>query len=109
MQEDNTALEKLVLIELMRLNGQSLGLTLGVLTGFGVFGATIFLLLKGGEQVGPNLALLGQFFIGYEVTYVGSVIGFLYGLLFGYLVGYVIALLYNWMASAREKRRSGKR
>jgi hypothetical protein len=109
MQEDNNAIEKLVLVELMRLNGQSLGLTLGLLTGFGIFGATIFLLLKGGEQVGPNLALLGQFFIGYEVTYVGSVIGFLYGLLLGFIVGYVIASLYNWVANLREKRRLGNR
>ena len=106
MQEDNNAIEKLVLVELMRLNGVILGLVLGVVFGFGIFAATIFLLIKGGEQVGPHLALLGQFFIGYKVTFAGSLIGFLYGLLLGFLVGYVVAGLYNWMANFREKRRS---
>jgi hypothetical protein len=107
MQEDNNAIEKMVLIELMRLNGVILGLTLGLLFGFGIFIATIILLIKGGEQVGPHLALLGQFFIGYQVTFAGSFIGFLYGLLLGFVIGYVIAGLYNWMASFREKRWPG--
>jgi fructose-specific phosphotransferase system IIC component len=66
--------------------------------------ATIFLVLKGGDVVGPHLALLGQFFIGYQVTFGGSIVGFLYGLLSGFVIGYVIATLYNWMASIREKR-----
>ena len=77
MQEDNNAIEKLVLVELMRLNGVILGVILGLLFGLGVFLATIILLLKGGDPVGPHLALLGQFFIGYRVTFAGSLIGFL--------------------------------
>ena len=105
MQEDNGAIERLVLIELMRLNGVILGLTLGLLFGFGIFIATLILVFKGGEVVGPHLSLLGQFFIGYEVTFMGSLIGFLYGLGLGFLIGYVIAGLYNWMASLRERRR----
>ena len=106
MQEDNNAIERLVLIELMRLNGVILGLVLGLMFGLGIFFATAILVIKGGEQVGPHLALLGQFFIGYQVTWGGSLIGLLYGLLFGFIVGYVIASLYNWMANFREKRRS---
>jgi hypothetical protein len=92
----------------MRLNGLILGLALGLVFGLGIFLATIILLMKGGEEVGPHLALLGQFFIGYRVTLVGSFIGFLYGLLVGFLVGYMIAGLYNWMANFRDGRpRSG--
>lgn len=106
MQEDNNAIERLVLIKLMRLNGMILGIVLGLVFGFGIFFATIILLIKGGEPVGPHLALLGQFFIGYQVTFGGSLIGFFYGLLLGFVVGFVIAGLYNWMASFREKRRS---
>ncbi len=104
MQQDNDAIESFVLIELMRLNGVVLGLVLGLMFGFGIFIATIALVIKGGEVVGPHLALLGQFFIGYRVTVAGSFIGFLYGLFFGFVVGYVIAGLYNWMANFREKR-----
>ena len=106
MREDNNAIERLVLVELMRLNGAIMGLVLGLVFGFGIFMATIILVIKGGDQVGPHLALLGQFFIGYRVTVGGSLIGFLYGLLFGFIVGYVIASLYNWMANFREKRQS---
>jgi hypothetical protein len=109
MQEENNTIERLVLIELMRLNGAILGLALGLVLGSGIFIATIILMIRGGEQVGPHLALLGQFFIGYQVTFAGSLIGFLYGLLFGFLVGYMIAGLYNWMANFREKRRSRRR
>lgn len=106
MQEDNNAIERFVLVELMRLNGVILGIVLGLVVGLGIFIATIILLIKGGEQVGPHLALLGQYFIGYQVTFVGSLIGFLYGLLFGFVLGYMIASLYNWMANFREKRQS---
>ena len=109
MQEDNNAIERLVLVQLMRLNGMILGVILGLLFGLGIFLATIILLLKGGDPVGPHLALLGQFFIGYRVTFTGSIIGFLYGFGFGFLVGYMIAGLYNWMANFREKRRPGKK
>jgi len=104
MQEDNIAIEKLVLIELMRLNGVILGLVLGSLFGCGIFIATIILVVRGGDVVGPHLALLGQFFIGYRVTFAGSIIGFLYGMALGFVVGYMIAGLYNWMANFREKR-----
>ena len=107
MQEDNNAIEKLVLIELMRLNGSILGLTFGFLFGLGIFIATNILLIRGGENVGQHLALLGQFFIGYQVTFAGSIIGLLYGFGLGYATGYLIAALYNWMAGLREKRRPG--
>ena len=108
MQEDNNAIEKMVLIELMRLNGTILGLVLGLLFGFGIFLATNILILKGGEVVGPHLSLLGQFFIGYTVSFSGSLLGFLYGFFSGFGVGYIIAGLYNWMAGLREKHRSGR-
>lgn len=104
MDQDNTVIEKLVLVELMRLNRVILGLILGILLGLAVFLATIILLLKGGDPVGPHLALLGQFFIGYRVTFAGSFIGLLYGFGVGFVVGYMIASLYNWMANFREKR-----
>ena len=109
MQEDNNAIERLVLVELMRLNGVTLGLAFGLVFGFGIFVSTIILLIKGGEQVGPHLALLGQFFIGYRVTFAGSIIGLLYGFGFGFVVGYMIAGFYNWMASFRQKRWPGKK
>lgn len=79
----------------IRLNGNVLGIVLGLVTGLVIFAATNFLVIKGGETVGPHLALLGNFFIGYSVTFLGSLVGFLYGLLTGYIVGFLIGWIYN--------------
>lgn len=105
LQGDNQDLERLVLIKLMRLNGTIIGITFGLLLGFGIFIATNVLVLKGGEVVGPHLSLLGQFFIGYQVTFMGSILGLIYGFLLGLVVGYIIAALYNFMAELRERQR----
>jgi len=82
----------------MRLNGSALGFALGVLIGGTVLALTIYLLLKGGVVIGPNLALLGQIMWGYEVTWFGSILGLIYGFLYGYLGGYLLALIYNRFA-----------
>lgn len=102
--DDEKAIEKIVLTQLLRLNTTIVALVFGLLLGFGIFLATIILVLKGGDSVGPHLGLLGQYFIGYQVTYIGSLIGFAYGFLTGYISGYVIAWLYNWFAEIRQRQ-----
>jgi len=107
MKEDSAvreekALEDLVLTRVLRLNATIQGVVAGLVVGFGIFVATNWLVLKGGNPVGPHLALLGQFFIGYEVTFVGSLIGFAYGFATGFLGGYATAKIYNYFA--REEK-----
>ena len=104
MTADKKALEELVLIRMIRLNATAQGLVTGLMTGLMIFVATNWLLLKGGEVVGPHLALLGQFFIGYRVTFGGSLIGFAYGFVCGFLIGYFVARIYNWIADVRKHR-----
>ena len=87
----------------VRLNASVLGIVLGILAGFGIFLATNFLILKGGEVVGPHLALLGNFFPFYRVTFLGSIIGFGYGLLAGYVAGFIIATVYNQVVKFKSK------
>jgi hypothetical protein len=99
------ALQESVVVQLLYLNARVQGLVMGLLAGAGVFVATNWLVLKGGEVVGPHLALLGQFFPGYRVTFVGSLIGSAYAFALGYVVGYASARLYN--AVARQRDRSG--
>ena len=84
------------------LNANILGIVLGIITGLGIFGATTFLILKGGNVVGPHLALLANFFPGYRVTFLGGIIGFGYGLLSGYVAGFVIASIYNLVVKLRK-------
>lgn len=103
MSELEKKIEKAMLTKLMFLNAAIVGIVTGIFIGFGVFFATIFLLIKGGPVVGPHLALLGQYFIGYKVTFVGSLIGLGYGFIFGFVVGYTISWLYNFFANLRSR------
>jgi hypothetical protein len=70
-----------------------------------IFVATNWLVIKGGDVVGPHMALLGQFFIGYQVTFLGSFVGLIYGFIAGFVLGYVVAALYNWLVSLRSARK----
>ena len=97
--------ENIVLTRLLRLNSHLSGLVTGLTAGMGVFIATNWLVIKGGPVVGPHLALLGQFFIGYRVTFVGSLIGFAYGFGCGFIAGSLFATIYNWFAQMREEKR----
>ena len=105
MADDQRALESLVLTRLMRLNATVQGVVTGLIAGLTVFIATNWLIIKGGPVVGPHLALLGQFFIGYRVTFVGSLVGFAYGFVLGFGVAYGVARMHNWLADVRERRR----
>jgi len=99
-------LEEIVFTRVLRLNAVVQGIVLGLLTGVVIFIATNWLVLKGGLVVGPHLSLLNQFFIGYRVSFLGSLVGFAYGSVVGFAVGYVIAVVYNLAARARERRRT---
>lgn len=102
MADLNEKIEKAILTRLLYLNAILVGVVTGLVLGLGIFVATNFLILKGGPVVGPHLALLGQYFIGYKVTFVGSLIGLVYGSVTGFIIGYVVARLYNWFARLRD-------
>ena len=78
-----------------RLDALALGVALGATCGLLVFGATLFLLLRGGDPIGPTLALLSQYFTGYRVTPGGSLVGLAYGAGVGFVLGWSMGALYN--------------
>ena len=86
------------------LNTKILGLALGLLFGLAIFIATNFLIIKGGEPLGPHLQLLSQYFIGYRVSFLGSFIGFTYGFALGTLSGSLIGWIYNRIVMVRNGR-----
>lgn len=92
--------EEMIKIAFAKLDPLALGISLGLVLGFGVFLATIFLLIKGGEVVGPNLSLLSEFFWGFKVTLRGAMIGLSEGLLGGFIVGHLVAWIRNWAMHA---------
>lgn len=80
---------------LAKIDSLALGVALGTVFAVGIFLVTNLLILKGGEKIGPNLALLGQFFPGYNVTFGGSLLGLLYGFVSGFALGWLIAVIRN--------------
>lgn len=94
---------------LIRFHAVATGLAGGTICAVGIFTATIWLLIKGGENPGAHLKLLGQFFIGYDVTYAGSLIGAVWGFATGFLLAYAVARSYNffvYLQTGRAARRS---
>lgn len=91
--------DEIIVKSLAKLDGNALGVAIGLLFGVIIFLATNFLLYRGGSVVGPNLALLGQFFVGYEVSFSGSLIGLFYGLISGFILGWLIATIRNLVLS----------
>jgi len=85
------------------LNAKILGLSLGLVFGLGLFAATNWLIIKGGDPVGPHLQLLGQYFWGYDVTFRGSLIGSAYGFALGYAIGISIGWIYNKITGLRNR------
>lgn len=83
-------------------------IAIGSVAGLMIFLATIWLIIKGGSVIGPNLKLLSQYFIGYTVTVKGAFIGFGYTFGWGFLFGWLYAYLHNFFFSYyiyRIKRR----
>lgn len=72
---------------IMRVDSLSMGLSIGIITGFGLFAATAALLIKGGRPLGPTLSLLGQYLPGFSVTWPGAFIGLLEAGVGGFLFG----------------------
>jgi hypothetical protein len=92
-----------LLRQVVRLNVITTGVSFGVVAGLALFISTLWLVLKGGPQVGKHLILLVNYFPGYRVTFLGSFIGLCYGFLSGFFVGSVIGGLYNYIVHLRQR------
>jgi hypothetical protein len=86
-----------------RIQTSVLTVVFALISGFGLFFATAWLLIRSGKRVGVHLQLLGNYFPGYSVTWSGSVIGFLYAALVGGLIGWSIGTIYNGVVALRQK------
>jgi hypothetical protein len=79
-----------------------LAMVCGVIGGLGLFLMTAWLLIKGGENVGYHLRLLGHYLIGYSVSWTGSLVGLFYGAVVGAIIGWSIGRIYNFVARHRK-------
>jgi len=92
---------ELVRAAVARLRAGIMAIVFGVVGGVGLTIATLWLVIRGGPDVGQHLGLFRHYFPGYSVTWTGATIGFLYGTLVSAGVGWTIAWIYNWIADRR--------
>jgi len=88
----------------VRLGALAVALALGAISGLGLFVATIWLVIKGGDPVGPHLSLLNQYLPGYSVTVAGSFIGLGWGFAAGMGAGCLLSFVYNLVGERRGHR-----
>ncbi len=92
----------LVSAAVARLRAKVMALVFATVCGGGLFAATAWLVVRGGQDVGAHLRLLDNYFPGYAVTWPGAFIGALYGSAFGGIVGWTIAWIYNRVAARAD-------
>ena len=101
--DQNNVTDEQLTHAVLRLNGCVMGLAFGVLGGLALWIATLWLVIKGGNVVGPHLKLLAQFLPGYRVTLAGSFLGLAYGFGIGFVAGWLVAWIYNRIAALRNR------
>jgi len=87
--------EKMLARTFARVDKLAFATATGSVSGLILFLATVWLVIKGGDVVGPNLRLLSQYFSGYTVTVKGAFIAFSYSFAWGFLFGWLLAYLRN--------------
>jgi len=99
----------LIRAAIARLRASVMAVVFGLTGGVGLWVATAWLLIRGGERVGYHLGLLSNYFPGYRVSWPGSLLGFVYGALLGALVGWSVAWVYNTVAHLRDTENASAR
>ena len=113
--EPRALLPKRAQVVIASLDAAALGISVGSLAAVCVLSATLILVNRGGAEVGPNLGLLSEYFIGYRVTLAGAFVGGGYAFLVGFTGAYSFAklrdILIRWgLRSAwRRSQRSASR
>jgi hypothetical protein len=86
-----TTTEHPIQATLLRASARAWGIATGLVLGIGTFAATLWLVIKGGEDAGTHLRRLSNIFPGYDVTVGGAVLGFFYAFVVGYALGRLLA------------------
>ena len=86
-----------------RLRAGIVAIVVGLFSGAGLAVATLWLVVRGGPNVGQHLSLLRYYFPGYTVSPLGAMVGFCYAALIGALLGWSTAWIYNSIALRRSR------
>ena len=77
----------------MRLNVKSFALTCGIIWGLGLFVGTWWIIAFDG--VTEEITFLGRFYLGYNISPLGSIVGLIWAFLDALIGGAIFAWLYN--------------
>ncbi len=80
----------------------ALGAAFATVMGGGLFLATAILLVRGGERVGANLSLLGNYFLGFDASWGGALLVGVEGGVGGFVLGAVHAGVINKLIGVIE-------
>ena len=89
---------------LAKIKADVLALVCGLIGGVGLFVMTVWLVIKGGPHTGAHLQLLSNYFIGYSVSWRGSIVGLFYGGMVGGIVGWAVGTIYNKVVTLRQRK-----
>jgi len=89
---------------LARLDSVAFGMAAGAVAGLALFIATIWLVVKGGPVVGPNLSLISNYFWGYTVSVRGAFVALGYGSFWGFVLGWLFVQVRNRTLAWRLRR-----
>ena len=95
--EDGDTLERLprsASLLFAPLDKRAFGVAIGVAVGLLIFGTTLLDLARGLQSVG-GLALLSEYFAGYNISLSGAFIGLAWGLVVGFCAGWFVAFVRN--------------
>jgi hypothetical protein len=84
-------------IQLNRVHKSALGFAVGAIAGAGLFLLTAVHVVLGVS--GFPLALLNQYFAGYEVTWPGAFIGLAWAFAVGFVAGWLLGFVHNFTMS----------
>jgi protoporphyrinogen oxidase len=85
-----------------RYDAVALGGAVGIVAALGLLLATVVLLLRGGDVVGPKLSLLGHYLWGFEASWRGAVTGAIEAGIGGFVLGFGLGKSVNWLVERHE-------
>ena len=77
----------------MKLNNKAFSLACGIIWGLGLFALTWWLIAFGGST--HEATFIGRFYLGYNISPMGSLLGLLWATVDGAVGGAIFAWLYN--------------
>ena len=95
-------LEEVLAAAFARYDPPALGAAVGLVLGAGLFLATAIAILRGPEGADRVLGLIGQYLIGYEVSWAGAAVGLLGAGIGGFLFGWLLARAINGLIGWEE-------